>query len=525
MARASRKADLSAAETKRRSFWQAVRERLSLPGLEAWSNTMRTVFLNLLFLLAIVIVLPVLISQFRRDQVIIEPIAVPESLAAQGLSAEVVASRVWDGLQDTVARANTSKESIDALPDSRRVEFSFPDSGFSIESLVFHLRRLVNAYETRIAGEFVCADAACERTGMRLRLRVIRDTVELVDLPPVGVRPERDYFADAGARVLAVLDPFVALAALSDGQPLKATTLARRLIRSHHKDAKWAHNLVGLIRVNQGDVPAAVQEFRAALALDPGFTQARANLGSALLRQGDLAGAETEFKALLARDAGNVWALRGIADLALARNDPQAAIDALLKAADEDPVNPLYFAQAGKIELERGRKAEGEKLLARALELDPGYLPAFAFLAAMHLGAGDHAAVEKIYRDAADYAPDDADAQASHARMLAILHNWPEAIARYERATVLEPGNASYWLEYARCLTSGGRPTDALAPLETAVKLDPQDANIYLAMGDAYRDTGRKAEAVAAYRKFLDLDKDGSPMRPVAERFIQLLSG
>ena len=55
--------------------------------------------------------------------------------------------------------------------------------------------------------------------------------------------------------------------------------------------------------------------------------------------------------------------------------------------------------------------------------------------------------------------------------------------------------------------------------------LQPANADIYMSMGDSYRDTGRKEDAVAAYRKFLELDTGQSPMRPVAERFIELLSG
>ncbi|MBX3568405.1 MAG: tetratricopeptide repeat protein [Rhizobiaceae bacterium] len=525
MARAKSRVETSGKDVARASFWARLRERLSLPGLEAWSTSVRGVFLNALFLVAVVVIVPVLISQFRRDEVVIEPIGVPESLAGQGFTADVAASRIWDGLQDTAAKARTAKESVVAIPDSRRVEFSFPDSGFSIESLVFHLRRLFNAYETRIAGEFVCADAACDRAGMRLRLRVIRDRVDLVDMPPLGTRGERDYFADAGARILSVLDPFVALAALAETQPLKATTLARRLIRSHHRDAKWAHNLVGLIRINENDLPAAIEEFRAALALDPDFLQPRANLGNALVRQGELDAAKAEFDRIFARESDNVWAVQGMAELAMARGDADGAVALLNRAADIDPVNPLYYAKAGKIELERGRKAEGEALLARALELDPGYLPAFAYLAAMHLGAGDNTAAERIYRDAADYSPDDADAQASHGRMVAILHRWPEAIARYERATQLEPGNADYWLELGRCLTSDGRPAEALKPLETASSLAPELADPQLALGNAFRDLGRKPEAIAAYRKFLELDTTGSPMRAIAERFIEILSG
>jgi tetratricopeptide (TPR) repeat protein len=521
---ATQRRKMATAETARESVWTRIRARLSLPQIESWSSSVRSVFLNALFLVAAVVILPVLISQFSRDEVVIESLGVPEALVAQGLTDTVAASRLWDGLQDTVRAARTSKASLTAIPQARQVEFSFPDSGFSIESLVFHLRRLFNAYETRIAGEFVCADAACKPEGLSLRLRVVRDGVELIDMPPIGARSERAYFADAGARVLAVLDPFVALSALSETQPLRATTLARRLIRAHHKDAKWAHNLVGLIRLNAGDVPAAADEFRAALALDPAFAPARVNLGTATAASGDLPGADAMFKAVLADDPKDVFAMQGLADVAMRRGDPDAAVAGLLQAAEADPLNPLYFAKAGQIELQRGRRPEAEALLNRSLELDPGFLPAFAVLAAVHMGEGNVEKAEKVYRDAADYAPDDAQAQVDDGNMLALLKRWPDAVARYERATVLAPDHAAYWYEYGRSLTASARPEDAMAALLRAAALDPSLAEAQLEIANLHRDAGRKADAVAAYRKFLELDKSNSPMRPIAERFVEILS-
>ena len=69
--------------------------------------------------------------------------------------------------------------------------------------------------------------------------------------------------------------------------PLRATILARRLIRSHHPDAHWAHNLIGNIRVNADDLPGAVAEYRAALVIRSDFGIARSNLGDALRRSGE----------------------------------------------------------------------------------------------------------------------------------------------------------------------------------------------------------------------------------------------
>ncbi len=498
--------------------------RLSVVGFDEWARNIRSALLNLALLLLVVVLIPILIGQFIRNQVIIEPIAVPEALADRGLTETVVANRLWDALLDVKLAAGTSKETIASLPSSREVEFSFPDSGISIESFVYHARKMFNTYETRIAGEFVCGDADCTGAALQLRLRVIRGSVDVIDLPPVGDLAERQYFFDAAAAVLGILDPFVALAATLETRPVQASTLARRLIRSRHEDAKWAHNLIGLIRANEGDTTAALVEYRAALALDPDFVPARANLGNALFVSGDFDGARQAYQTLRDLDPKNVLAAEGFAELALKAGDAPAAVRHYLDAAEWSPVDPRYLTKAGQIRMAAGDTAEGIILLRRALELDPGYLPAFAELAAMYLVKGDHTAAERIYRDAADYAPNDAEAQSAHGRMLAILHDWQGAALRYERASALSPDTALYRREHAIMLQRQGRHEEALAELGEVAKQSPEDAAVYLAMADSLRDTGRNAEAVTAYRRFLELDTKDDPMRAIAERYIAILS-
>ena len=500
------------------------RAKISLTGIKLWSTNIRSLLLNLFFLIIVIVLVPLLIGQFQRNQVIIEPIAVPDVLAKRGLTADVVANRIWDGLSDAKIAANTTKETVASLPDSRRVEFSFPDSGVSIESLIFHIRRLFNAYETRVAGEFVCGDIACSPAQLRLRLRVIRDRVDIIDLPPIGDEAERAYFSDAAVGILGILDPFVAIAATSQAQPLKATILARRLVSTKHQDAKWAYNLIGLIRLNAGDTADALQEFQAALALDADFVPARINLGNTLFTTGDMDGANKAFQAVRDREPRNVLATEGFAELMRAAGDSAGAVRAYLDAAEMDPANPRYATKAGRIEIAAGHTDAGVTLFTQALALDPSYLPAFAELGAVYLGSANYVAAEKIYRDAADYAPDDAKAQADHALVLAILHDWAGAALRYDRASDLAPDNASYQREYAVMLQHLGRYAEALTKLEAVATLTPEDPAVYMAMADSYRDTDRKPQAVAAYRKFLEVAKPDDMMRPVAQRFIELLS-
>jgi tetratricopeptide (TPR) repeat protein len=523
LARQAKKA--AAARNEVQSRWRGMLGSLSLPGIEAWTTSMRGLFLNGMFLLTIIVVLPVFISQFSRDYVVIEPIATPDALQARGLTPEVAANRLWDGLHDVKKAARTAKESVASLPQAREVEFSFPDSGFSIESLVFHTRRLFNVYETRVAGEFVCGDPDCSPGDVSLRLRVVRQTVELIDLPPMGDTSQREYFAQAASGVLSTLDPFVAIAAASDKEPLRATILARRLIRGRHEDAKWAHNLIGNLRSGSEDWPAAIDEYRAALVLDPAFGLARTNLASVLVKAGSLDEARRELAIVEAYTGPDVSTEEVHADLAIANGDIDAAIRHLLRAAELDPLSPRLPTRAGRLADEAGRRAEANAYFRRALDIDPGYTAAYAALALSHMVDGDNAAAEKIYRDAADYAPDDAAIQAEHARLLMILDDAQGAAARLERAIALVPADVEYRYQYGQALHMLGLYGDAIETLTEAIALDPMRADLHMALADNYRDTGRNAEAVAEYRAFLDLDKEDSMMRPIAERFIELLSG
>jgi tetratricopeptide (TPR) repeat protein len=501
--------------------WAPLRPAI-LFRLKLASTALRTLGLNVLLIVTFILLLPLIVGQFWRSDVMIQPISVPDSLAATGLKPDVAANRLWDALQDFARSARTSKTSIVAIPDSQRVQFSFPDSGISIDSLVINLRRFFKLYDTRIGGEFLCADAACAPEGRHLRIRVMTRQSDVIDLPPIGKTSERDYFREAAAGIYGVLDPFVAIAAQADSEPLRATVLARRLIRSHHPDAKWALNLIGNIRLSANDPAGALEEYRAALALDPSFQIARSNLGRALRLTGDLAGAKAAFTELQRSNAASPLSAEGFAEVALAAGDRTEALRQLEIAAARDPLNSRLLTKAGTIEMDAKHEVAAAKYFARALEIDPGSPAAFSGLATIHLAKGDYVAAERLYRDAADYTPDNAETQFDDARLLLLMKSYTSALARIDRATRLAPTNVTYRLLRAKALQPLGRHAEALDELEAAKTLEPQNAEIFSAMGDSFRDTGRKSEAVAAYQRFLQLDPK-SIMAPVITAIVSNL--
>lgn len=478
---------------------------LTLPAAAALSNDLRTLAVNLTILVAIILILPVIGVQFLRNQVLIEPIVVPQALQGTGLTPEVAANRLWDGLNDIRETADTAKGGVSVVPDSQQVDFSIPDAGLSIDSLIYYVRQFFHAYETRIGGEFRCADAGCARDGVTLRLRIVREGLELVQLPPMGAASEAEYFRDAAAEVLAVLDPFVALAAQSRTEPDKARVLARRLILTKHPDAKWAHNLLGNLSVDQGRIAEAKAEYNAALAIDGGFLPARANLGNVLRIEGDLAGARAAFREVETADPGNVFAAIGFADLALLDGKQDEAIALLLAAGRRDPLHPHYFFRAGAIEFERNNVEAAKEHLTAALAIDPADTGSLSLLSTIHLLAGDFAAAERIYRTAADFAPNNAEILAGHAMQLSFLQSNHDALARIDAAIAQAPDRVPYRVKRAELLQQLDRLEEARAELLTVRKMAPDDAEANFVLGLVCRALGRGDEALAAFRRFREL--------------------
>lgn len=498
---------------------------VSLPSIESGSTRLRKVILNIAFVLAILIFIPILASQFLRSPVLIEPIAVPEALVIRGMTPEVVASRLWDGLRDANALARTSKASVAAIPNSQRVQFSVPDVGLSMDSIVRQTRQFFNVYQTRIAGEFVCADATCAPEGMVLRLRILRGTSDVIDLPAVGEQDLRQYFTGAAIQILSVLDPFVAVSAISETEPVRATALARRLIRQHHPDAKWAHNLIGNLRSTAEDYRPALAEYRAALALDPDFTIAHANAARTLRQLGDPVASRAEYDAIFAGAPEAPEVQEGYAELAIGAGKIDEAIDYLKRAAALEPTSPHYFARIGEVEMARGNVESATEWFAQSLAIDPAYPLALTPMFTLRLSVMDFAGGEQLLRRAADYEPQSAEVHALHGAALTFLDRHAEALAAFDRALAITPNNAEVLYQSANMLQSLSRQDDAVERLNRAIALDPYNPAPIFSRGTSLAITGHNAEARADFLRVLELDTSGTQYGSMAENFIGILDG
>ena len=496
--------------------------RLHIPTLAVLSAGIRTLLINLCLLIVLAGMIPVIGQQFLRAQIIIDTFTVPPALVARGLGPEVAANRLWDGLTQVQAQAASSKEGVIAIPKSARVDFQVPDSGISIDSLVYYVRQFFHLYPTRISGEVVCADAECRPEAMQLRIRIQREKLEVIQMPAMGAQDIDAYFRTAALRVLAVLDPFLAAAALAQDNPAAALAQAERLVRLGSPDAVWAYNLIGTTRMTMGQTDAAIAAFRAALSLEPGFVIAQTNLGSALVAKGDYAGAGTVLDAVAVQHPGDRFLALGRYRLALAQGRTGDAIAQALKADTEDPGKALYLVLAAQA-ADRAQQTDAAKgYLQRALAVAPDDAAAVAMMNLILQLAGDYDQAGVTLRQALAVAPDNTDFLETYAQVLGLLHQFEPGLVQVEHALALVPDDLAAQKIRASLLQGAGRNQDAVVQLQALALSTPKDAEIPLMQGQSLQALGQNGAAAPAYRAAVALDPE-SVYAMMANAFLKTL--
>jgi tetratricopeptide (TPR) repeat protein len=506
---------MSRAPKNTSAVWEYL--KAAVERMDSSATFLRTLAVNIAFLLTFAVVLPLILIELAQGRAIIEPINVPENITALGMTSDVAANRLWDGLADAAQAARTDKRQLAVLPSSQRVQFEFPDSGLSFDSLIHHARRFLGLVDTRIGGEFVCDAAPCTRETMRLRVRIVTTRAVAIDLPPVGSQSDRSYFKSAALAVLGELDPFVAAAAQIESAPDHAMTRLRRLVASGHPDAEWAHNLIGLALMKQNQNNEAKRAFEAALAIDPRHVPALINTAILASQTGDADGAEraaSKAAGIAPRD-WRTWMAR--AEAAFAAKDSKRALGYLDQAAAADRSVPWPLVRKG---LALDEPAQREAAFRAALERDPDNVEAYVGLAALAGGKQDFAGALAAYQEIVRITPEDHKAHSAAAGLYAIVGQRPEAIATYRRSLSLKPDDTQVMHKLGLLLRDAGDLTGAEAVLRPAA-IDIPEALFEL--GDTLQRKGNAAEARDAFTQFLAKVPD-SPYRPIAEAQLKRLA-
>lgn len=263
------------------------------------------------------------------------------------------------------------------------------------------------------------------------------------------------------------------------------------------------HFHAGVAAAGRGAGDEAVASFRHAVALQPRFAGAQANLGLLLVAMRRHAEAEPALRAAVALLPGDA-ALRnalGVAQEALLR---YADAEQTYRAALElQPGLAEAHANLGNCLRRLGRLFEAEAHLVRATELKPEFAVAHFNLGVLLQDRGEAERAIAEYRQALAYRPDYIEALNNLGSSLRLQGFVDEARATFERILELRPTQVEAHCNLAQYKTyrEGDPHIEQLMSQQHRVASLPEEGQVryWFTVGKMLEDVGRHDESFAAY--------------------------
>jgi len=237
-----------------------------------------------------------------------------------------------------------------------------------------------------------------------------------------------------------------------------------------------AHASLGELYLNEK--PAlAIQSFDAAIALGGGKSGYHLGKARALEQLGDIPQAVKEYQATVALDktVGVAWGAMG---LLLAESQPAAAADYLARAIAIIPDNPVYYQARGRALLKLPKRLnEAISCLDSAVKHDPGNADYHLLLAQQLEQTGNTTSAIRNYHVAASL--DNSLAPAFYGLARLLQHSQPDlAITHINSAITLDATNGEYYFLKARILDALGNRSDSLLNLQRSVAAAPRNTDV-----------------------------------------------
>jgi serine/threonine-protein kinase len=270
-----------------------------------------------------------------------------------------------------------------------------------------------------------------------------------------------------------------------------------------------------------GNVDAAIEMFQKAIAEDPDYAPAFAELSEAYWQKfNDTALQEWADKTVEAAEE----AVRKNGRLAIARvslgeayrrtGRLAEAIVELQAALAQDPLNSEARSGLARVYLDQGRLAEAEALHKKAVELQPRQWAAYSALGVFYSRIGRSADAIASFENAIELTPDNAMNYRNLAGVLIREGQYDRARAMLQRSIEIEPSGLAYGnlgsVEFYQ-----GRFAEAAAAYQEGVERMPNSNVLWFNLAESLRWLpDRESEARSAYRKAIELAEDRAQVRP-----------
>jgi putative PEP-CTERM system TPR-repeat lipoprotein len=273
------------------------------------------------------------------------------------------------------------------------------------------------------------------------------------------------------------------------------------VLEKQQPDNPQVHNLKAVVYQGKGDIAKARAALEKAVALQPAFLPAVANLARLDLQDKQPDAAKGRFLKVLEKDKNNAEAMTALAELAMVQNRPDETTSWLEKASN---ANPEALAPALNLGMHYVRTNQAPKALALARKLQPANPTHGGLLEMMgqaQMATKDTAGALETYGKLVNVMPKSALAQLRLAGVYTAMKNEASAATHLKRAIELQPNFVPARLAQIDMALRAGRSDDAVRITRELQRLEPKSPVGHMLEGDVMLALKKPAQAVTAYEK------------------------
>jgi tetratricopeptide (TPR) repeat protein len=264
--------------------------------------------------------------------------------------------------------------------------------------------------------------------------------------------------------------------------------------------------LAGYCFEQQGKLPEAIAQYRAALKLSPKDYETHFALGRVLSRSRDVPGSEAEFRAAVAIRGDSAEARLGLANTLLNERKQDEAHAALEEYLKLKPANhaALYDRALAYFELNQFDAALKELDLFDAN--NSATVDSLKMRADMYMQQQKWKEAGLTLVHANQIAPTDPEVAEWEGHVQVELHDYGSAIRILKQVLIQNPHSVEALGDISNAYFLNKNFAETLQTMDSLDKLEPPKPGAWFVRALCYDNLSRKAEAINAYQKFVDQD-------------------
>ena len=312
-----------------------------------------------------------------------------------------------------------------------------------------------------------------------------------------------------------LLEPSTSLRTISAPRAVETSAIdAAKDLGKEKSDYSAVHYNVGKELIREGKTDEAIREFEETIRLNPRYAaDAHNDIGFILFERGDLSAAIGHYQQALQQSPGNYFALVNMGNALRRQNRLDDAIEYYRQAVSLRPEQlPGQYNLASTL-ASQGNYAAAARHFTMAARFSPQDAKVARRLGEVYeqLGQLDQAVLQQ--QRAVTLEPRNIEAHNSLGLALSKARRTQEAIAAFHRGLLSNPTHAELHFNLGKAYSAHGNSLEALNHLKTACELSPSNANAYNSLGVVLAKMGRVDEAVESFTQALKLEPNNANAR------------